>query len=560
MAFEFVRHNLEGRDRRIQRLFEVLPAAASWLLVLGLLALSVLAPLAAAVVMIALLTYWLLRMAYTTIFLVIGFSRISVEADTDWHERVEDLYRQADAPRLQRSNRRTRMKLRTRISLRSHRRRMREMARLGESLIPRDEIYHLVMFPIAREERAIFEASVKAVAESKYDMSKVIVVLAVEGRASDAVKADARAVADEYRDVFGDIRVIVHPDGIEGEAKVKGANLTYCTRAIIPYLDERGIDHDKVIVSTFDADTVPTAHYFSCLTYFYLVSPNRTNVSYQPIPLFTNNIWNVPAYARVLLMGSTAFQMIESTDSEMLVSFSSHSITLSVLEDVGFWPIDIITDDAGIYWKSLIHTNAEFRVVPIPIVVSMDVADSGSFFKTFVEIYRQQRRWAWGVENLATALRGLLPSKKIPVTSKIRFTVKLFDNFVTWATLPIILTGLAWMPSAIAGIFHIQQAVAMFNYGRISGTIFRLASVNLLVMMAVTLLLTLRYSGGGPLHRKLLYPLEWLLIPVITLLLNAAPAFDAMTRLALGNSLEHMVASKRLVENVPERNSRVPER
>lgn len=544
MAFEFVRHNLAGRERRLQRFFEIAPAAAAWTLLAGLIALDIFAPLIASVVMIALLSYWLLRIVYTTLFLIIGFWRLQIETDTDWEERLNDLYRperEVEAAEVK--------SFRQRMSRRSHLRRKQALLAAGEIPVPKEQIYHLVMFPIARESREIYEPSVRAVAAARYDRSRMIVVLAVEERAPEAIRTEAQAFVDEYRHLFFDMRIVIHPDGIAGEVKSKGSNMTYCAKQMVKYLDERNIPYSRVIVSALDSDTIPTPHYFACLSYFYVVAPNRENVSYQPIPLFTNNIWNVPAYARVLLMGSSAWQMIEATDPDMLVLFSSHSVTLSALVENGYWPTDALTDDAGFYYKALINSNATFRVIPVPIVIAMDVAESESFFKTFVEIYRQQRRWAWGVENLATALRGILPSRGFKFREKVRYAIKMFDNFLTWATLPIILTGLAWLPSAIAGIFHLQQAVAAFNYGRISALIFRLSSVNLVVMMIVTLVLTLRYSRGAPLRKKLLYPLEWLLIPVITLFLNAAPALDAMTRLALGNSLEYVVASKRKIDS-----------
>ena len=104
--------------------------------------------------------------------------------------------------------------------------------------------------------------------------------------------------------------MIVHPSGIPDEAGVKGANTSYAAKTAAIYFQEKRIPVESIIVSCFDADTVAGRDYFACLTYYFLVTPYRHQASFQPIPVYNNNIWEAASFARVLDIGSSFVQMI----------------------------------------------------------------------------------------------------------------------------------------------------------------------------------------------------------------------------------------------------------
>ena len=52
----------------------------------------------------------------------------------------------------------------------------------------------------------------------------------------------------------------------------------------------------------FDADTLPSRQYFANLAYKYVINPERTYRIYQPIPLFNNNMWDVPMMNRLVAL------------------------------------------------------------------------------------------------------------------------------------------------------------------------------------------------------------------------------------------------------------------
>lgn len=538
MRYAYTRTGLTGRDSRLERFLEFLPGLISWGTLLGLVALSALLPSVAAAIMITFLYYWLIRIVYYAIFLIIAFGRLWVETDTDWMARVRDLY-EPGIPDCRGVRR-----FRTCRSIRLHANAKRDIAN-GELTLPElDEVRQLVIVPVYSEAREVIEPGLQAIAASEFPADRISYVLATEERSPEHVKSAARDLQAAYGSQFEAFLVTEHPEGVPGEVKAKGANATYAAKEAEKYLNGQGIAYENVIVSCFDADTIPGTDYFACLTYSFLACPTRTRASFQPIPLYDNNIWRVPFYARVLEMGSSVFQLVESTNHDLLVSFSSHSTSFQALVDADYWPVDLIPDDSAIYWKSLIEFDGDFRVVPIPTTLSMDASESSTFFKTFVNTYKQKFRWAWGVENVPIAVRGLIGNAKLHFTTKIKYIVKLFDTYFIWATWPFLLTILGWLPPIFGRIFDLD-ALAVFNFGRISPLIFQLASVNLLLMVVTSGFFIFRSEQDVPLIRKLLYPAEWVLLPVVTIFFSGIPALHAQTRLMLNRPLEFWASEKR---------------
>ena len=287
----------------------------------------------------------------------------------------------------------------TGLSHRSHLREIREVLKSDCPPPSWDQVRHVVIIPIARESRVIFEPGIVRMTECSFPSDRILVILAVEGRASDEVKKTARAVQRKYRGAFLDLLVVIHPDGVPGEgARERRQRHLRGKGGRRMAAEEAGMSLDHAIVSCFDADTVVSPDYFACLTYHFLVNTDRTHASFQPIPVYQNNFWEAPAFARILDVGSTFSQLTQSTDPAALVTFSSHSMSFKALVEIGYWPVDMISDDSSIYWKAYIHYHGRYTVVPMLVTVSMDLAQDESTWKTVSNTYKQRRRWAWGVE------------------------------------------------------------------------------------------------------------------------------------------------------------------
>jgi len=415
-----------------------------------------------------------------------------------------------------------------------------------ESLLIRElkgHFLHLVIVPLIKESAEGVEPGIRSYAEGKFPAEQILVVLALEERASTVIREGVRRLKKKFGDTFREFEVVMHPSNLSGEARVKGANVTYAAKQMREYFKNHDIDLGRVIVSCFDADTVVSPNYFACLTYNFMVCPKRYRASFQPIPVYHNNIWEVPGFARVLEIGASFFQLTEATQPEKLVTFSSHSMSFKALDEIGYWPVDMISDDSAIFWKAFLHYDGDYRTVPLYATLSMDVADAGSWWKTTLNIYRQKRRWAWGVENFPIVMRGFMKSK-IDFTKKITLGFKLFEIHVAWATWPIILAVVGWLPGHFAGR-EFENSVLYYTAPRITEIIFNLASVSLVVSIILSYCLLPKRKIKVSLFHKIAHALEWLCIPLVAIFLSAIPALDAQTRLMMGKRMEFWVTDKR---------------
>ena len=158
-------------------------------------------------------------------------------------------------------------------------------------------------------------------------------------------------------------------------------------------------------------------------------------------------------------------------------------------------------------------------------------------------LYKQKRRWAWGVENFPLIMRGFLATSRIPLRERVMHMLKMFESHVAWATWGFMLTVFNWMPALFAGR-EFSSTVLYFSAPRITAVIFNLAGVALVTTVGLSTLLLPRPPSRIPVIRRILHAFEWTLVPVITLFFSAIPALDAQTRLMLGKSLVFWVAGK----------------
>ena len=544
-SFVFSHENLSDKEFRRERFFQILPGFLSWSILAGTTVLSFIQPLYAAILIIAFDIFWLCRIFYMTIFLVLAYGVLAIEKGTDWNERCALLEKKEEGLKIIRDRQARARRLSTLFQWFSYKNQERELKKALKTTLPHyDTLYHLVIIAAANERREVLEPGLASMTRSQFPVKRIIPVLAVEERSGPKQREVAQSLQQKYRSHFFDFLIAVHPDGLPGEARVKGANVTFAAKQAAAFLQKQGIDFENVIVSCFDADTVASTEYFAALTYHFMRHPNRTRASYQPIPVYHNNIWEAPGFARVLEMGSSFFQLVEATNPEKLVTFSSHSMSFKALVEVGYWPVDMISDDSAIFWKALIHYHGDYHVIPMYVTLSMDVVMAGTVWKTLVNVYNQKRRWAWGVENFPIVMRGFLHEKRISLISKLRYTVKLLEMHVSWATIGFLITFIGWLPAIFASR-QFSSSVLFYNSPRITALIFNLASTAFVVTIILSLFLLPKHKFVHPFRQRLLFAMEWLLTPLVFTFLSCLPALDAQTRLMRGHSFEFWVTEKK---------------
>lgn len=298
------------------------------------------------------------------------------------------------------------------------------------------------------------------------------------------------------------------------------------------YLEEKGYDVSNVIISCFDADTCPDKNYFSCLTYHFLSNPKRYQVSFQPLPIYNNNIYKAPAFARIIEMGSTFWQLIESMRYEKFITFSSHSMSFKTLIDVDYWPVNLISDDSLIFWKCFLKFNGAYHVYPLEVPVYMDIAIGRNILHTIAVQYKQKRRWAWGVETFAYTGVRFLNNKDIPLLLKVRRLLHLLDNHINWATWSIIISFIT--PAVLLWAKTIDRdSLIFFNLSYINSVILN----SLFFILLLCAFISREFIPPRPKDISpfifVAFTLQWLLVPFVSAILGSIPALDAQTRFML---------------------------
>jgi len=541
MNFQYTPFPEDPREMAWHRLLCVAPAAVSWLILLFLVVSSITLPEVGAAAIIAFLLFYILRVLHNALFVVISFLRVFAEERSFWMRRLEELSgvslgaEQGLAPPS-----RT-----TRYGARLHAEVLANCRARNQPLPDPRQLIHLVVIPVANERRAVFETGIRALGCGILDPKRsLVVVISVEARSPDEVRADVEDVRAAYAGFCRDFIVLVHPSDLAGEVPGKGSNVGYAARAMADYLRQRMVSFDRVLLTCVDADAVLNSSYFACLSYYFLAEPDRLRSCFQPLPVFSNNIWKTNPFVRVLEMSQTIFQLIDSANVDMLVTFSCYSYSFQALYESGFWPPDVIGEDAAVFWKTFLHFKGAFKAIPLPVTVTMDAPEGHNFWKTLRSAYRQKVRWAYGVENLAIVFRGLLRHRIVRGRRARQAALKLIDNSIAQATWPFILSILVWLPQATRLLSGLDP-LPVFNLGRISSLIFQLSGAFLALIVLITAFFAFRGAHGVPLWKKILYPFEWLILfPAASIVLGGAPAIHAQLMLAFNKPLVYVPMEK----------------
>ena len=185
-------------------------------------------------------------------------------------------------------------------------------------------LYHVVILPFYNEPIDVIESTLESLASVRYDKQSLIIVLAAEERAGAAAQATANAMQERFGATFGKFMVTTHPEGVAGEMAGKGSNASYAAEQVRKeVLDPRGIRYNHTLVSIFDIDTIIYPDYFNCLVWHFMTCEHPLKSSFQPVPIFNNNIWDAPAVARVVAMSSTFWEMVQQERPERMATFSS---------------------------------------------------------------------------------------------------------------------------------------------------------------------------------------------------------------------------------------------
>ncbi|MFA7209375.1 MAG: glycosyltransferase family 2 protein [Parcubacteria group bacterium] len=538
----------DPQERKKQRFFEVIPGAMTWSTFILMITVSWFFPTVAAIAIIVFDIYFILKIIFITYYSLKGHFQMVEGKKTDWWERCQNIVQ----PEKYASDLKARIQamraslkempffeIRNRRAVRSRIGKEKAFLKEVEKLVPiASEIWdwrsivHVVFLPTANEPAEIIEPAIQSLADANFPKSQMIVVLGTEERENPETRLPkVEYLQKKFQGVFRDFIVTTHQVA-DGEMKCKASNATYAAKKLVAYLDERQIDYKKVVFSNFDCDSVAHPEYFAALTYAYITTPKRLQRAYQPIPVYHNTLWDTNAVVRMIVTGSSFWHLYQSTRREM-VTFSSHSEPFDTLVKVGFWSVNIISEDSNIYWKCLSMFDGDYEVYPIHLPISLDAVLADTYWKTIKNQYRQNRRWAYGVENFPVTMRAILPNKKIPLKMKLRIAFEMLEGHYTWATTAFVLALLGWLPLALGGEIF-RTSVLAHNLPLITQYLMQISLMGMFISIPLSMLSLPPKPEKYHWTRYFNMLFQYILFPVVAIF-SALPAIDSQTRIMTKN-------------------------
>lgn len=518
----------EDRDWKY-RLFEILPAALTYLILLTPIMLAWLSPKITAYIIVAYLLLWFIRAIGLVIRSLQGWNTLNQHKKLPWKELNEDL------DNLQPTHRVPKW----------HARNIRRVEKyIGAQRIKPSQVYHAVLIAFYNETRDVVEPTVQSVLDADYDSKKIILILAYEERGGEETEKMAQALVKKYGRRFYHAQAVKHPKDLPGEVIGKGGNVTFAGRRLQKYLTKQKIDPMHVLVTTLDSDNRPDKQYFGALTYTYCSTEEPKFASYQPVTMYLNNIWDAPAPMRVIATGNSFWNVTLSVRPHMLRNFSAHAQPMAALIDTDFWSVRTIVEDGHQYWRTWFRYDGKHEVYPIYVPIYQDAVLTESYRKTLKMQFVQVRRWAWGASDIAYFVnQAFFKINNIPLHKKIARGWRLLEGHLSWSTSPLILL-LAAYP-----MFFFHTSSQSFGYlanemPQIASQLQRVAMVGILL----SLYLSMRSLPPKPLryrrHRTLWMVLQWVYLPLTSIVYSSFAAIYAQTRLALGKYLGFIVTEK----------------
>jgi cellulose synthase/poly-beta-1,6-N-acetylglucosamine synthase-like glycosyltransferase len=407
-----------------------------------------------------------------------------------------------------------------------------------------DEIYHAIIIATYNESRDVLEPTIKSVLASHYDMDKVVFVLAYEERGGEQVEDQAKALIRDYENKFGHAFAVKHPKDLANEVVGKGGNITFAARKLESFLKTKKIEPKHVIVTTLDADNRPHVNYLAALTYTFLVSPDPIHVSYQPVPEFTNNIWDVPAPMRVVATGNSFWNIILSLRPHMLRNFSSHAQSMQALIETDYWSVRTIVEDGHQFWRSYFAFEGKYEVYPIYLPIYQDAVLSETYRKTLRAQFIQMRRWAYGASDIAyVADKAWFTPNKIPKLDKLFKFLRLLESHISWSTAPLILAFAAFIPA-----WFNPEDYASNQLPLVASRIQTVAMVGILI----TFFLSVKTLPPKPKRykrrRNVWMVLQWIYLPLTSIVYSSLAAINSQTRLLFGRYLDKFDVTEKTVK------------
>lgn len=520
-----------GKRTRLYRFFEMLPALLSYGAILLLVILSFWNPLVASIYLMLVIITALVKAIGIAYHTISGHQRLVAAQRVDWVHRLQDL----QDP--QKSLERYKSHHQTTFEYERHIENLKKIAANPERYPRPSQLKQAIIIAAYNESLDILEPTLASVAATSYDNKQLIILFAYEERGGAEMEQTAKTLEKKFKHTFGMFELVKHPKDIAGEVVGKGGNITYAGRYLKELCDKQRINYSDVIVTTLDSDNRPHKSYFDYVAYEYIVHEERKRLSYQPISLFLNNIWDVPAPMRVIATGNSFWNIISAMRPHTLRNFASHSQPLDALVEMNFWSTRTIVEDGHQYWRSYFHFKGNYSVVPISVPIYQDAVLAGTYARTFKAQFIQLRRWGYGASDVPyVAVRVFGKNRPAPFFPSFARLVRLLDGHVTLGVVAVLVAIGGWVPLWTNS--EAARDIAAHQLPEVVASVQRFALLGLLVTIFITFKILPPRPERYKRRRTLWMVVQWAWMPITAVFYNAFSSLVAQTRLMTGHYLD----------------------
>lgn len=553
---------LNGRhwtdQRWFKRFLEIVPGTMTYSILILPVVFSLTQPILVAYFIIAYDLFWTIKSFRLSLNLIRGYRRLHQAQQVDWNNRLtwlkdpETHLARVEAELVEAAKHnpglsgrvwwRTTPARKHYTGLEDDLRQLRLLVEQRRLIMDPDRLYHAVVLATFNEGLDILEPSVKSLTEVDYPVKQIMLIIAFEERGGPETEANAAYLIKTYGHHFAFATAVKHPVGLPGEVVGKGGNISFAGRQLTEEVRRMGVHPEQVVVTTFDSDHRASKNYFSYLSYLYASDPNRVRKSFQPVPMFYNNIWDAPAPMRVIATGNTFWMLMETMRPHRLRNFAAHAQSLAALIATDYWATDTIVEDGRQYWRTYFTYDGDHNVVPIFTPIFQDAVLAETYPKTIRAQYKQLRRWAWGASDFAYAVPKAITNRRIPWSSKLVQMSRILEGHVSWATAPLILTFVGYLPLYLnprTGIDALPHQLPI-----ITSHIMQVASVGIFITILISMISLPPRPARYKRRRSVWMVAQWVLLPFTSIAFGSLAAIESQTRLILGRYLDFYVTEK----------------
>ena len=485
------------------------PGVISWSIIAITILGCVLFPQVWLAIATVFVTYFIGRMAVTTVFAVIGERNIWKAKQVDWIEGEDEV---------------------------------------GEFGFAPSDVRHVVVVPTYKEPTEIIGRTINALAVQHRAAERLIVVLGMEEREPNA-RAKAEARIAEFSGNFRYMMATYHPANIPDEEPGKSSNEAWAGKEARLAIDTLGIDPALCTITSCDADSVLDRRYFSAVARSF-AAEERRHLSFWQAPLFFyNNIWQVPAPVRFTTWMQHAVQLAELSMPRFdSLPISTYTLSLQLCERCGYWDPAVIPEDWHAHLNCMFETGEEITTHSIFLPTFGDATDGEGWRDAVKNRFEQLKRHSWGAEDVGYVYGQIMTRKHAATRNSalFRFAQVLHDH--TMRTTGWVFLTSVYVLSAYYSRLHwydlgfrwaVAQNLVFLNVLFTTGTIVMISS------MLMELWRCPPPDGVSKMQTAIEMVFLWFLLPALGFILGMLPALDAQTRLMFGVPLGYKVTPKR---------------